>query len=62
MEASKCPREVNKDQNLSQKKSLMKTGIEYLLEKKTPKHGRTLVHKDKTKVIPRKKKNDRDYE
>ena len=30
--------------------------------KKTPKHGRTLVHKDKTKVIPRKKKNDRDYE
>ena len=30
--------------------------------KKTPKHGRTLVHKDKTKVIPRKKKYDRDYE
>ena len=30
--------------------------------KKTPKHGRSLVHKDKTIVIPRKKKNDRDYE
>ena len=30
--------------------------------KEIPKHGRTLVHKDKTKVIPRKKKYDRDYE
>ena len=30
--------------------------------KKTPKHGRTLVHKDKTKVITSKKKNDIDYE
>ena len=29
--------------------------------KEIPKHGRTLVHKDKTKVIPRKKKYDRDY-
>ena len=29
--------------------------------KKTPKHGRTLVHKDKTKVIPGMKKYDRDY-
>ena len=46
---------------LIQKKSLLKTGIEYLLEK-TPKHGRTLVHQDRTKVIPRKRKYDRDYE
>tara|TARA_Y100001937_G_scaffold117487_1_gene170800 strand:+ start:909 stop:1082 length:174 start_codon:yes stop_codon:yes gene_type:complete len=30
--------------------------------RKTPKHGRTLVHKDKTKVIPRREKYDRDYE
>ena len=30
--------------------------------KKIPKHGRTLVHKDRTKVIPRKDKYDRDYE
>ena len=29
--------------------------------KKTPKHGRTLVHQDRTKVIPRKRKYDRDY-
>ena len=29
--------------------------------KKTPTHGRTLVHKDRTKVIPRKDKYDRDY-
>ena len=29
--------------------------------KKTPKHGRTLVHKDRTKVIPRKDKYDRNY-
>ena len=33
-----------------------------IARKKTPKHGRTLVHKDKTKVIPRKNKYDRDYE
>ena len=30
--------------------------------KKTPKHGNTKVHIDKTKVIPRKQKNDRNYE
>ena len=30
--------------------------------KKTPKHGRTLVHKDRTKIIPRREKYDRDYE
>ena len=30
--------------------------------KKTPKHGSTKVHIDKTKVIPRKQKNDRNYE
>ena len=30
--------------------------------KKTPKHGSTKVHTDKTKVIPRKQKNDRNYE
>ena len=30
--------------------------------KEIPKHGRTLVHKDKTKVIPRREKYDRDYE
>ena len=30
--------------------------------KKTPKHGNTKVHTDKTKVIPRKQKNDRNYE
>ena len=29
--------------------------------KEIPKHGRTLVHKDNTKVIPRKDKYDRDY-
>ena len=29
--------------------------------KKTPKHGATQVHTDKTKIIPRKAKYDRDY-
>ena len=29
--------------------------------KEIPKHGRTMVHKDKTKVIPRKDKYDRNY-
>ena len=33
-----------------------------IASKEIQKHGRNLVHKDKTKVIPRKKKNDRDYE
>ena len=32
------------------------------VRKKTPKHGRTLVHKDRTKIIPRREKYDRDYE
>ena len=32
------------------KKSSQKKKI---ARKKTPKHGRTLVHKDKTKVVPR---------
>ena len=29
--------------------------------KKTPKHGITKVNTDKTKIIPRKQKNDRNY-
>ena len=29
--------------------------------KKTPKRGATQVHTDKTKIIPRKAKYDRDY-
>ncbi len=49
---------------------LMKSGrihkvanmIQPRVRKKIPSHAITKVHKDKTKVIPRKNKHDRDYE
>ena len=47
------PREISKEQ-------FEENWNQIFGRKKIPKHGRTQVHKDKTKEIPRKWKHDRD--